>query len=161
MTRVRRLGNIGIGLLTIIAALLILIKGTEGFQYVILIISITFIVSGLHQIFYYFTMARKMVGGKSILVRGFLTLDVGVFLITKVDNPAAFIILYILGCHLLAGIIDVLRILEDRRMGVSVWGFNLFYGIANIALVIVCMVCVLGIGNVLLVTYLYGAWLLF
>ena len=161
MTKVRKIGTIGISLLTIIVGILILIMGIDGFQYMILLISISFIISGLHQLFYYVTMARKMVGGKSILVRGLLTLDIGVFFLTKMDNPVSFIILYILGYHLLAGVVDVLKVLENRRMGVSIWGFNLFYGIANIAFAIICLICILGIGNVILVTYLYGLWLLF
>ena len=93
---------------------------------------VSLLIGGIHLLTYYFTMARHMVGGKSILYRGILLTDVGIFTAILADIPNKYIMLYLLGYNLFVGAIDVLRALEARGHKSHSYKMKLVFGAVSV-----------------------------
>jgi hypothetical protein len=75
MTKWQKFTNILTAILMALFALLILLIGESAYLLVILALAIVLVVYSVRMLIYYFKMARYMVGGKEILIRGILFLD--------------------------------------------------------------------------------------
>ena len=139
----------------LLAVAILLLRPDAGYKLIGLIISVILIAEGIRSLLFYFSMARNMVGGRMILFRGIIALDLGMFAYTLQDIPPIYILLYLLIGHLFSGAVDVMRALEAKRME-SRWRLNLAYGIANILLAFSCGFC---FHNPTLLTYVYAAGL--
>ena len=156
MSKLQRVENVLLGIDTILLSLLMFWFPNEGFYIVVQILCFSLLARGIGQLFYYFTMARHMVGGKTILFTGVIILDLGLFTFTLSDIPRVYIMLYLLGAHAFAGVIDVMRALEARRFEAPSWKINMGYGVINIALAVGC---ILFIRRVDMTVYIYSAGL--
>lgn len=142
MSRMQRVRSFLEGVMILLCALvLILTHDNVGYYIIVLIVCVTLLLSGFHYLIYYFTMARHMVGGKSILVRGILALDLGLFAMAIEDFPPIYILLYLLVGYLFSGAVDVMHSLEAKRMGSPSWKLNIAFGIANILIAVLCLFC--------------------
>ena len=139
----------------LLAVVILLEVPDLGYRIIGLILSLILIVDGIRSLLFYFSMARNMVGGRTLLFRGIIELDLGMFAYTLQDIPPVYILLYLLIVHLFSGVVDVMRAMEARRME-SRWRLNLAYGIANILLALSCGLC---FQNPTLLTYVYAAGL--
>lgn len=140
MSTGRRIGNVLTGVMMLaLSLLLVILDGGAGFVLVAVILSLTLVAAGLRALHYYFTMARHMVGGKAMLCRGVILLDLGVFTTTLTDVPKLYIVLYLLAVHAFAGAVDILRSLEARRLQAS-WRLNMTTGVVNVAVAVLCVV---------------------
>ena len=75
-----------------------------------------------------------MVGGKTILVRAILLLDVAIFTFSiSAMNNKIVVLLYLLGIYAFTGAIDVLRAIEAKQAGSAGWRMKLFRGIVGLA----------------------------
>ena len=119
-------------LFSMLSAVLLFIAGENAYRLVSIVLSITLIVSGIRDILFYFTMARKMVDGKGILYKGVLVLDVGIFTLSVRDESFVFIVLYLLGIYAFSGVVNVLRALQERRFHAPSWRLNMAEGLLNI-----------------------------
>jgi len=155
MSKIQRLKNIVLGLIMILIGVVMIWFPEEGYVFVTLILSFSLILSGLRSLAYYLLMARHMVGGKSILVRGIILLDLGLFTLTLTDIPKIYVILYLLGCHIFAGMVDIMRAVEAKRYKARLWRYNLAYGIANLSVAVSCLACIRSTG-MLVVIYCTG-----
>ena len=81
-----------IATITIVISIFMMSLPERGYQLAALIISVSFTISGLRTLIYYFTMSRFMVGGKRILFRGLILLDLGLFTSTFVDRSKIYLI---------------------------------------------------------------------
>ena len=115
MTSVQRVKKVLAGILMLVCCFALVTDPETGFYFVALILSVSLFLYAARSLIYYFTMARHMVGGKSILFRGIIVLDLAVFTFSMVDDPKLYIILYLLGIHAFAGLMGILRALEARR----------------------------------------------
>ena len=158
MTRIQHLGAFLGGLLTLLCAAILLKLGGEGYGVIVAIISVTLFLRGVSALWYYFTMARHMVGGKRILFNGIISLDFGMFALTLDNVPQLYVVLYLIACHLYAGVVDVLRALEAKRLGSKHWKLNLMYGVANI---VIAALCVLSLRSPALLVEIYAAGLIY
>ena len=61
-----------------IAVLTFFLDAIHGLKLVLLVIQAGMTLRGLQAIIYYFSMARHMVGGKNVLFRGMIFLDLGI-----------------------------------------------------------------------------------
>ena len=131
MTSIQRIEKILVGLLMLACCALMVYEPDVGFYVVALILALMMLIYALRCFIFYFSMARHMVGGKSLLFRGIIVLDLAVFTISMVDDPKMYIILYLLGIHAFAGVTGVLRALEARRYGAPSWRWSMALGIGN------------------------------
>ncbi len=143
MGRIARLGHALLGIIMLLCALLLAAIPKEGATLVAAILSSMLVVYGIQKIIYYFTMARHMVGGYSLLFVGIIAIDLGAFSLTLLDQPHIPIVIYLISYFGIMGVSGILRAIEGRRFGLK-WGTSLAHGIVSLLLVIACVV---SIGN--------------
>ena len=69
-----------------------------------------------------------MVGGKRVLYTGLIFLDFGIFTAALARSRNSYFIFYIAVLNAFAGLIDLLRARESRKMGAGQWKFEVVYG---------------------------------
>ena len=78
MTRSKRVVDVFSGIVMFIAGTAFFFSGVDASVIAMLVlIQIGMTVRGFRALYYYLTMARYMVGGKSVLYRSFILLDLG------------------------------------------------------------------------------------
>ena len=157
MSAGQRVKNILIGLLMLLASVILFLDPELGFYLVVLFITFYLIILGLRSLFFYFTMARHMVGGRSMLYVGIIMLDLGVFFSTLSDVPKLYIVLYLLFIHAFDGVVELMRSLEARRYGSS-WKLNMSSALANILMAVLCVVF---LRSTKMLVFIYGAGLIY
>lgn len=157
MSSFQRIQIIVIGLITIGIAISMMALPDQGYGLAAMIISISFAFSGLRAMIYYFTMARFMVGGKRILFRGLILLDLGLFTFTLVDNSKVYVILYLVIIHAISGAISIVKSLQERKEGAS-WKMSRVSGTVNL---LMALFCIIFIGSTDMIVYIFGAGLLY
>ena len=157
MSLAKRIGNVVTGLLMIFFSLIVALNTDKAIMIITGVFSIALTVSGLHFLIYYLTMARHMVSGKVMLCIGILLLDAGVFTATLTDIPATYVILYLMGVHIFAGAVSVLRALEAKRYDSPAWKSSLAFGILNIVAAVAALVGGMLFNSVNIVIYIYCA----
>lgn len=140
MTKFQRIKTILSGVLAILFTPLLLLDPDVGCLVIVVLLGITAAAKGAQMLLYYLTMARKAVGGASILFGGIILLDFGLFTVSLADIPKQYIMLYLLLTHLFYGLVDILRAMEIRKFALGSWRFKLFVGLGNIALGLLCLV---------------------
>ncbi len=142
MNKFQRIREVIIAFLIILFSIILIANPDDGHVTIAAVLSTTMILAGLRQLFYYFTMARHMVGGMRILFRALITLDFGLLTFTVVDIPRFYVLLYLLVVHAFSGFIGILRGLEAKRFGSPSWRLIVLYGATVIILTIFCLIYV-------------------
>lgn len=161
MSNLNRIKDIFRGVLMLLCSLLLMLAPGEGYYLVTMILGFSMMGTGIRDIFYYVTMARHMVGGKSILYKGIILMDVGLFSLTMVDIPKVYVIGYLLVIHLFAGAVDILKAFEARKIESPSWKISLLYGVCNLLVAVLTFVGGVLQGSVTAVVYSYSAGLLY
>ena len=146
MTKWQRIRAILRGVLTLLAAPLLLLDPEAGCAIIVMVLGFSAALKGLRMILYFISMARHMAGGKIILYQGFILLDFGLFTLGLADIPSRFIMLYLLLGYLFYGLIGVLRALEIRKQSIGSWRFKLLVSAGDIALGVLCLVKLNSMG---------------
>ncbi len=131
MNKTQKIRSLFAGILMILGGFTLLIFGEDSIPIIIFIYATIILISAIQSFFYYFTMAKYMVGGKKILGKAIILLDLAIFTSVVIRVPTGFIILYLIGIHLFESVIDIFNALEAKRLGASVWRLRLFSGIYN------------------------------
>ena len=139
MTIWQRLKKILSSLLMILVGTALLVFGEKAYMAIIGVFSITLEIMGLRMFWFYFRMARHMVGGRSILFRGILFFDFGVFTGSLAWVPHVYVLMYLAGTLAFSGVVDLLRANEARRIQSS-WKFKTFEGAFKILIAISCLI---------------------
>lgn len=161
MTKMGRVRSFLGGFSMILIGIFMIAKPVLGFAIAILILSITLIVRGAGYIIYYFTMARHMVGGKSLLFPGIIMLDLGVFTFSMSNVPTVYFALYLIGAYVFDGGIDIMRALESKRYEASSWKLKFSGGLVNIAIAVLALISGIILGSLNTVVYIYGAGVIY
>ena len=132
MSWFQRVKNVVIGLCMILGAAILLIGTDGGSVFVMLILAASLIIRGISDLIYYITMARFMVGGKLFLFIGTVFIDFGVFTISLADESKIVVVLYLIGFHAFAGLVNLLRAREARRYKSSAWRINMAQGVTSL-----------------------------
>lgn len=141
MTKLQRIRNVLIGLLMIACSLLLAVDRTaDALKFIVFLLTAGLLLYGIRLLVYYFSMARHMVGGRSMLYRAVIILDFAVFSGTLSDIPPIYLILYLAGIELFAGAIDILRAMEARRFEAPSWKLSFAFGVINILMAAACIV---------------------
>ena len=161
MTGLKRIRNILTGLIMMVSSFVMLLFPEDGFIIVAVILTVSLLIYGIRTLIFYFTMARHMVGGRGILYIGVIVIDLGVFSLTVADNPTFFIIIYLLTIHLFAGLIDILRALEAKRIEAPSWKMTFASGVVNIAVAVAALVAGALLRSTDVLVYIYSAGLFY
>ena len=128
MTRTKRLINILQGLIMIVLAGYLLIFPTTSLPLVLGLIGLGMTINGIRTLMYYFSMAKHMVGGKTVLYRGIIFLDIGILTSSLADAPGRSLIIYISAVCIFTGFVAILRAREEKSWGSRRWIGKLIYG---------------------------------
>ncbi len=140
MTKASRIGNILIGLIMLALGAFMALDPQDGYPVIILILGLTLLFSGLRSLIYYFTMAKHMVGGRSVLYRAVIVLDIGLFTLSLTKIPLIFIVLYLAAMHGFAGIVDILSAREAKKLRAGSWKLNFSHGVINVIMAVLCLI---------------------
>ena len=140
MGSVRRISNVLMGLVMIVAGSFLGLAEDEGFSLVMLVLGLMLLFKGISKLVYYLTMARYMVGGKRILYTAIFMLDLGGFTLTQIDIPRMFILLYLLIIYASSGVIQLLRGIEAKRLQAPNWKRSIVMGIVKISIGALCII---------------------
>ncbi len=143
-----------------VAVLMFFLDAIHGLKLVMIVVQAGMTLRGLQAIIYYFSMARHMVGGKNVLFRGMIFLDLGVLAGTIFEHPAVYILIYISALHIFTGAVSALRANESRKIGSS-WRLKMAYGITNIALALIVVICGIAFGRLSIAVWVYSVGLIY
>ena len=139
MTKWQKFSNIAAAILMALFALLILLIGEDAYLIVILAFAIVLVVYSIRMLIYYFKMAKYMVGGKEILIRGILFLDLSLFIFSLSTVPTTYVLLYMVGMLAFSGAVDIMNAMDSRKMQ-GQWKIQIARGVICVIGAIVCIV---------------------
>lgn len=138
-----------------VALLFFLHPSDDAYKIVVFILSFGLAVAGIKDIIFYFTMARHMVGGKMILIKGVIIFDFAIITSSLADVPKIYILMYLIGIHAFSGVIEILRANEARKTVDGPWKIKFSHGIVNLILAIACLIFIRK-SNTALIIYSLG-----
>ena len=139
--KLQRIANLALSLLMIACGVVLLLDPEEGLFAVAFVLSLALVLYGARMLMYYVTMARHMVGGLSLLFISVITIDIGAFSLTVIDDPRLSIVLFLVSYNAFTGILDIARGLEAKSLESS-WMPSVAHGLVNIVLAVLCLVFV-------------------
>ena len=139
MTKIRRINNIIIGLIMIVTAILLIRYPQEGYNVILLFLTIALIFSGIASLYYYFSMARFMVGGKVSLYKGVILINLGIFTGSLENVSHVYILVYLALIHAFSGLVEILHANESRKYGAKSWKLKFSHGIINVLMALACV----------------------
>ena len=154
MTKLQRVRDILLGIIMIAVAGVLFILGESVYWVIISVLSIVYTFRGLSTIVYYFSMARFMNGGRSILYKGVIMLDFGILTGTLTDVPRIYILLYLVAIHAFSGAVELLRAREAASYG-GAWKLKMFHGILDLGMALMCIVFISHL-NIAVIIYAFG-----
>lgn len=155
MSRIRRVWSIISAIIMILSGIILIIIPDAGMTLIAFGLSVFLIGRGLKFITYYFSMARLMVGGKSILLIGVFLFDFGIFTLTVLNHPRLIVIIYLLAGHLFDGVVNTVKSIREKKEKAGSWKRDLAEGIIHVILAILCIAFINNI-EVLVVIYSLG-----
>lgn len=156
MTKKRRVLNFITGLLMVAAAIALVAVGGRGIYAILAILSIGLLFRGLTTLAYYFTMARSMVGGKSVLYRAIILLDLGIFTASVTMTGQLIGILYVAVLNLFSGAVEILQVRDEKSLGASQWKASMIHGAVNILVALAVLVTGIGMRSAAIAVYAYA-----
>ena len=129
MTLAQRIKNILIAAGLLLLAVLLALLPQEYYYVISILLGLVLVFYGFRKIWYYATMARHMVGGKTTLYQAVVLLDLGLLTWSMMDMPSLVLIIYLLGFFAVAGVLDILGALERKLRGTGNWKWGLFQGL--------------------------------
>lgn len=161
MTSIRRVVDILIGIGSVAVGVLLIHYPKQGLVAAVGLLSITMTVRGIGALVYYARMARHMVGGRRLLYRGMLFLDLGILTSTVGRYSTVVIIMYLAGLHIFYGSIDILKGSEALRMKSPVWKSEIATGAANVFIAALALIAGFIVRSTVLLVYIYAAGLIY
>ena len=157
MTRFKRFREIVTGLAMIVFAVNLISSPSEGYKTIIYVLGLYFLLRAASTLFYYFTMARFMVGGRVQLFQGIAILDLGVVTLALTNVQHYYVLLYLIFIHAFSGLVEILRANESRREGAS-WRLKTVHGLMDI---IMAAVCIIFIKQMSVAVIIFGAGVIY
>ncbi len=140
MTKMQKIKNILIAISMILMAALFILDSDLGYDVIVILLSVYFIVNGIRTLWFFFTMAPRMVGGRRILYQGILILNLGIFTMVLNVTPTVYVMLYLCGVYLFTGGIDIMNAVDAKKMGSPFFKRKLITGIINVLIGVLCVV---------------------
>ena len=128
MNNLQRVGAVVTGILMLITGAILFWFPEEGTYIVAIILAAALFLMGAQLLIYYFTMARRMVGGKSVLLLGIFLLDFCAFTVTILDEPGVMIMMYLVGWA------------REARTHRGAWKLKALTGVVKICIAAACTI---------------------
>lgn len=144
--------NILISILMFLFVGIMLAFPEDGYALVTGVLSISLFVYGLGRFFYYFRMAKYMVGGNIVLIKSLVIINLGFFTMSLENIPKLYVMLYLVGILMFGGLVDALRAMETKKNEGLHWRLKLTQGIITI---VVSLVCLFFYNSENLIVYFY------
>ena len=154
MTSFQRVKKFLAGLGMLLCSVILIFEPVNGYYLIAVFLSVSFLMLGIKFLVYYVTMARNMVGGKSILYQALILIDLGVFTVTAMTIPKFFLICHLLISYAFSGLVDLLKAIEDRKLHATSWRMSFVRGLGNLLTAAAAFTCLLN-DSTELVTYIY------
>ena len=158
MSKTRRVFKVIGAFFAILGAIAMMMVPEYGFEIIAALVGLMLIFKGLGYIIYYLTHANHMVGGKRILLIGLILFDAGMFASALADQAQAVLVIYVVACHLIAAVLNIVRTVGNKRDGNPGWKIDLAQFIGNITLVALCLIF---IKHVEIPVYIYCAGVIY
>ncbi len=155
MNYFQRIRKIIAGMLFIFAGIILILFAEYGYMFILLALGLYLLVYGIRMMLYYFTMARLMVGGKTILYKGIILLDLAMFTLSLSSLRPTYLILYLVGIYAAYGVIDILRSFEAKKIESPEWKFKFISGLLNLLVAISAVVFGLVMRSSDIPVYIY------
>ena len=161
MSKFRRIFNVlsGAGMI-LIGVPLMLMESADGLKLALICIQMGMTFRGLRLLYYYLSMARYTVGGKSVIYRSMIYLDMGVLAGSLLDHPVVYTVIYLALIHLFTGAVSILRAGESRKIG-GHWRLKMAYGVTFVLLAAAVVTAGAALGRPEVAAYVYGAGLIY
>lgn len=161
MTRTSRVLDVIYGLLMLLTGyILIMIKVKYGIVLMLFLMQFGMTIRGLQKLFYYLTMARFMVGGRTVLYRSIILLDLGVLGVSLVGHEVVYAAVYLALIHSFEGIVSILRANEARINGAH-WRLKMVYGMTGILIAGAVVIGYAVLNEPGITTFIYGCGLMY
>ncbi len=139
MTTLQRIGNYLSAIFMILAAVLFIVNWETSYLNILSILIIALNLRAFQMLWYYFSLARYMTGGRQILYRGLLYFDLGLFAFSLKNIPSVYVLIYLSALLGFSGFADVLGALDAKKIH-GKWKLKLARGIGTILLMIAAFV---------------------
>ena len=94
MSKVNRIKNIVIGIVIIMVSISMLVFPDTGYYMATFILGVALLINGIKQFAYFLSMGIHMVGGKIILYRALITLDLSFFILSIRGTGQRYMMVY-------------------------------------------------------------------
>ena len=128
-----------------------------GHVVIVFVIGFGLILKGIKYLYFYFKMAKYMVGGKGIFYYGIIYLNLGIFTSTLFDIQHIYIMIYLLGMYLFWGFISIMRALEMKKME-SHWKMKMIEGVGYF---VIAVLGIVFINSVMAASIIYCVGLMY
>lgn len=140
MSKFNRIKNIIIGIAIIMVSISMLVFSGIGYYMATVILGVVLLINGIKQFVYFLSMGIHMIGGKMILYRALITLDLSFFILSIKGIGQRYIMAYFVIYYFFAGIITIFRAYESRKAEAAFWKWKLITGIIKVTVSIMCII---------------------
>jgi len=78
MTRLQRMENVAAAVILVLLSVLLIYFPDKGYMMVFLFVSFSWLIKSVRLLIYYFSMARYMVDGQRVLLKGVVFFDLAI-----------------------------------------------------------------------------------
>ena len=153
MNLFQRIKSFAAGIFYLLIALALALTPNSSLDSIYWIISIMMLLYGARLLWYYFSMARQMVGGKVILYQAIIVLDAALFTMSLASLEDYIVLIYLLGIYAFSGAIDILRAFEAKKNTSPVWKKKIIIGFAEAGFAVVLVVLAVILRNTDILVY--------
>ena len=140
MSKFDRIKNIIIGIAIIMVSISMLVFPGIGYYMATLILGVALLIDGIKQFVYFLSMGIHMIGGKMILYRALITMDLSFFILSIRGIGQRYMMVYFIIYYIFAGIIIIFRAYESRKAEAGFWKWKLMNGFIKVAVAIMCII---------------------
>lgn len=144
MNSIQRIKKFLSGLGMLLGSIILITEPEDGYYIVAFFLSLSMLLSGIRSLVYFYTMARNMVGGKTIFYRALVLIDLGLFTLTAITIPKIYLICHLLISHAFSGMVDMLKAIEDKKLQASSWQMSFICGMGNLLTAAAAFICILN-----------------
>ena len=140
MSKYNRIKNIAAGIGIIILSIFMFAFPDTGYYMATIIFGVVLLIDGIKQMIYFLSMGIHMIGGKVILYRALITIDLSFFILSIKGIGQRYMMVYFIIYYFFAGMIIIFRAYESRKAEAVFWKWKLITGIIKVTISIMCIV---------------------
>lgn len=152
-----RLGNFILGAVIFLGAIVMICFPLDAIEVIATLIALSLLVVGVRYMILYFSLARHMVGGRAVFFYGLMALDLAILSGMVLSMDQRYVVLYLVGTHAFYGVIQLLRVFEERRFETVSWRVKMASALTNL---VICLSCIFFIRSTDIMVYIYCASLI-